>query len=106
MSDEARVVYFLATRMLDRDPATRVYTIHQTIHRDCLKFWEACGVFRSAGTWERALRRAKGAGMLGAVEEKRVPRKHYLQYTIKGEVDHLFRAAGVDYEPIAHGRTA
>ena len=103
MTDESRVTYFLATRMLDGDPCARVYDIHHTIHRDCLRFWGAAGVYRSAGTWERALRRAKEAGMLGEVIGQRVPGKPYHQYTIKADVSHLFAKAGVDYTPIPHG---
>ena len=104
LTDEQRVALFLAIRMTN--PAIelhRSFTFHREIEEGCFQFWGAVGVNRSRDTWVRACRRAKAAGMLGRVTEKRVPGSSYLRFHFDADLEDILVAVGPGYRLIPHG---
>lgn len=103
LTDEQRVVLWLALRMSNRELDHPNRVTYTDIHRQCGKTWEGAGVWRDAETWGRAFRRAKREGMLGTVKQIRIPGKRYEAFEFSADVDDLLVAVGPGYTQISHG---
>lgn len=104
LSDEQRVALFLAIRLSNPELKNPRCVTYMDIEDSCSKFWKAVGVYRTTETWGRAFRRAKGHGMLGRVEEKRVKGKPYNSFTFDGDLEDILVSVGPGYQMIPHGR--
>ena len=104
MTDEQRVVLFLALRMSNPEvDLPQAFTYHREIEGGCFDTWSGVGIHRSRATWVRACRRAKKEGMLGRVTSARVPGNNYSRHTFDASLDDLLMNVGPAYQMIQHG---